>query len=431
MDIFVARQPIFDRNKDIVAYELLYRNSLKNFFDPSVSSSKATSILITNSHINIGMDNLVEDKYAFINFDATLINNDIPSLLNKNRVVIEVLENVEPDRAFLSNIIDLKKKGYTLALDDFTLEYPYKNTIPLYDIIKVDFMLSGLDDAAKIIQKYGNGKRRFLAEKIETVKEFKMAMDMGYDYFQGYFFSKPEIIQGKSPTSINMQYIKLKEEMSKDEINFTKITEIIESDIGLSYKLLRLVNSFALSSEVTSIRHALAILGIKEIEKWINFIMVSDFVSDGADEIVKISIIRSRFAELIAENSSKKEMKYQATLVGLFSMIDVVMGKSLDRIFREIPMNSNVKDAIMGKPTSELYDIYQIVLAYEKADWGNLDKYTNKISITPSIIPDLYFESVSWANKYVFTFDGIDDSIEDDVKNNIKDNTFTSEQDNK
>ena len=140
MDVFVARQPIFNRDKEIVAYELLYRNSLKNFFDPSVSSSKATSILITNSHINIGMDNLVEDKYAFINFDSTLINNDIPSLLNKDSVVIEVLEDVKPDRVFLSNLLALKKQGYKLALDDFTLDYPYQNTIPLYDIIKLDFM---------------------------------------------------------------------------------------------------------------------------------------------------------------------------------------------------------------------------------------------------------------------------------------------------
>ena len=161
MDVFVARQPIFDRNKEIMAYELLYRNSLKNFFDPTVSSTKATSILITNSHINIGMDNLVEDKYAFINFDAALINNDIPALLSKSRVIIEVLETVEPDRVFLSNLIDLKKKGYTLALDDFTLDYPYQNTLPLYDIIKVDFMLAGVDGAKKIIEKYGNGKRKF------------------------------------------------------------------------------------------------------------------------------------------------------------------------------------------------------------------------------------------------------------------------------
>jgi len=409
MDVFVARQPIFNRDKEIVAYELLYRNSLKNFFDPSVSSSKATSILITNSHINIGMDNLVEDKYAFINFDSTLINNDIPSLLNKDSVVIEVLEDVKPDRVFLSNLLALKKQGYKLALDDFTLDYPYQNTIPLYDIIKVDFMLAGLDGAKKIMDKYKNGKRKFLAEKIETVSEFNTALDMGYDYFQGFFFSKPEIIKGKAATSINMQFLKLKEEINKNEVDFNNISKIIESDIGLSYKLLRLVNSFSLNSQVSSIRHALAILGVKEIEKWLNFIMISDFVADGADEVVRLSIIRSRFAELIAEHSNQPQMKYQASLVGLFSMIDVVMGKPFDKIFKEIPMSQNVKDAITNKPTSPLYDMFQVVLSYEKADWDTLDNYTSKLLLNSSEIPDLYFESVSWANKYVFTVDELEE----------------------
>lgn len=409
MDVFVARQPIFNRDKEIVAYELLYRNSLKNFFDPSVSSSKATSILITNSHINIGMDNLVEDKYAFINFDSTLINNDIPSLLNKDSVVIEVLEDVKPDRVFLSNLLALKKQGYTLALDDFTLDYPYQNTIPLYDIIKVDFMLAGLDGAKKIMDKYKNGKRKFLAEKIETVSEFNTALDMGYDYFQGFFFSKPEIIQGKAAMSINMQFLKLKEEINKNEVDFNNISKIIESDIGLSYKLLRLVNSFSLNSQVSSIRHALAILGVKEIEKWLNFIMISDFVADGADEVVRLSIIRSRFAELIAEHSNQPQMKYQASLVGLFSMIDVVMGKPFDKIFKEIPMSQHVKDAITNKPTSPLYDMFQVVLSYEKADWDTLDNYTSKLLLKSNEIPDLYFESVSWANKYVFTVDELEE----------------------
>ena len=415
MDVFVARQPIFNRDKEIVAYELLYRNSLKNFFDPSVSSSKATSILITNSHINIGMDNLVEDKYAFINFDSTLINNDIPSLLNKDSVVIEVLEDVKPDRVFLSNLLALKKQGYKLALDDFTLDYPYQNTIPLYDIIKVDFMLAGLDGAKKIMDKYKNGKRKFLAEKIETVSEFNTALDMGYDYFQGFFFSKPEIIKGKAATSINMQFLKLKEEINKNEVDFNNISKIIESDIGLSYKLLRLVNSFSLNSQVSSIRHALAILGVKEIEKWLNFIMISDFVADGADEVVRLSIIRSRFAELIAEHSNQPQMKYQASLVGLFSMIDVVMGNPFDKIFKEIPMSQNVKDAITNKPTSPLYDMFQVVLSYEKADWDTLDNYTSKLLLNSSEIPDLYFESVSWANKYVFTVDELE---EEERRNN-------------
>ena len=207
--------------------------------------------------------------------------------------------------------------------------------------------------------------------------------------------------------------------MNKEEVDFNKITKIIESDVGISYKLLRLVNSFSLINEVNSIRHALAILGIREIEKWINFIMVSDFISENDDKIVRMSVIRSRFAELIAENSNQVARKYQASLVGLFSMIDVVLGKSLNRIFKEIPMNADVKDAIMLKATSPLYDIYDVILFYEKANWDNLDKSCEKLGINPASVPNLYFESVSWANKYVFTYDEISDQANKESMQNF------------
>ena len=207
--------------------------------------------------------------------------------------------------------------------------------------------------------------------------------------------------------------------MNKEEVDFNKITKIIESDVGISYKLLRLVNSFSFINEVNSIRHALAILGIREIEKWINFIMVSDFISENDDEVVRMSVIRSRFAELIAENSNQVARKYQASLVGLFSMIDVVLGKSLNRIFKEIPMNADVKDAIMLKATSPLYDIYDVILSYEKANWDNLDKSCEKLGINPASVPNLYFESVSWANKYVFTYDEISDQANKESMQNF------------
>lgn len=406
-DVFVGRHSIFNRNKEVVAYELLFRNSLNNFFDKSVSSSKATSILLSNTYLNIGMEKLVEDKIAFINFDATLINNEIPSLLHndRERIVVEVLEDVIPDKLLLSNLLDLKQKGYILALDDFTLDYEYKHTIPLYDIIKVDFMQSGLENAKKIIDMYSNGKRKFLAEKVETHEEFKQALEMGYDYFQGFFFTKPEIVKGKSTSKLNTQFIRLKEEMNKDEIDFKAISTIIESDVDLSYKLLRLVNSFSFSYEVVSIRHALAILGIKEIEKWINFIMVSDFASNRPDDMVRISVIRSRFAELLTENSNQKEKRYQASFVGLFSMIDVILGKSLKKVLNDIPMNSDVKDAIMLRPTSSLYNVMKIVSSYERADWDEIDFHAKKLDIPINIIPELYFQSVFWAKKYVFEID--------------------------
>ena len=396
MDIFVARQPIFNRDNEIVAYELLYRNSLKNFFDESVNSSKATAILITNSYINIGMENLIEDKIGFINFDQTLINNEIPKLLNKDKVVIEVLETVIPDRKIMSNLINLKREGYTLALDDFTLEYQYMKTVPLYDIIKVDFIQTGLSGAEEIIKRFSNGKNKFLAEKVETAEEYNKAYELGYDYFQGYFFSKPQVVKSKSTSGIKYQYLRIKEEMQKEEPDFGEIERIIESDVDMSYKILKLVNTFSLTSEVSSIRHAISILGLKEIDKWLNFIMLQNFTKEKPSELVKMSVIRSKFAELIAMNSNKRNQRYQASLIGLFSLIDAILGKTKEKVLSEIPMTEDVKKAIMLDKSSTLYPIMDIILSYEEAEWDKIDEISKEIQLDVNKVPELYLQAIKW-----------------------------------
>lgn len=407
MDIFVARQPIFNRDNEIVAYELLYRNSLKNFFDESVNSSKATAILITNSYINIGMENLIEDKIGFINFDQTLINNEIPKLLNKDKVVIEVLETVIPDRKIMSNLINLKREGYTLALDDFTLEYQYMKTVPLYDIIKVDFIQTGLSGAEEIIKRFSNGKNKFLAEKVETAEEYNKAYELGYDYFQGYFFSKPQVVKSKSTSGIKYQYLRIKEEMQKEEPDFGEIERIIESDVDMSYKILKLVNTFSLTSEVSSIRHAISILGLKEIDKWLNFIMLQNFTKEKPSELVKMSVIRSKFAELIAMNSNKRNQRYQASLIGLFSLIDAILGKTKEEVLSEIPMTEDVKKAIMLDKSSTLYPIMDIILSYEEAEWDKIDEISKEIQLDVNKVPELYLQAIKWADDYLLKINNI------------------------
>lgn len=407
MDIFVARQPIFNRDNEIIAYELLYRNSLKNFFDESVNSSKATAILITNSYINIGMENLIEDKIGFINFDQTLINNEIPKLLNKDKVVIEVLETVIPDRKIMSNLINLKREGYTLALDDFTLEYQYMKTVPLYDIIKVDFIQTGLSGAEEIIKRFSNGKNKFLAEKVETAEEYNKAYELGYDYFQGYFFSKPQVVKSKSTSGIKYQYLRIKEEMQKEEPDFGEIERIIESDVDMSYKILKLVNTFSLTSEVSSIRHAISILGLKEIDKWLNFIMLQNFTKEKPSELVKMSVIRSKFAELIAMNSDKRNQRYQASLIGLFSLIDAILGKTKEKVLSEIPMTEDVKKAIMLDKSSTLYPIMDIILSYEEAEWDKIDEISKEIQLDVNKVPELYLQAIKWADDYLLKINNI------------------------
>lgn len=401
MDVFVARQPIFDSKRKIYAYELLYRNSMTNSFDPSVDSTRATSVLLNNSYISIGIDKLTENRMAFVNFDENLILDQVALMLNKDKVVVEILETVVPTEALISELIHLKNLGYTLALDDFTIDYPYTEIIDLCDIIKVDFSLTTIVQARKILEKYGDGKKKFLAEKIETEAMYKLAAVMGYDYFQGYYFSKPVIIKGKSTKSIKIQYTRARTELNSPNPNFAKLAAIIESDIDMSYKLLRTVNSFALVSKMTSIRHALAYLGIDEIRKWLNFVIVQDAIDERTFELVRISVVRSKFCELMADSSPYAKRKYEASLAGLFSMIDAMLEKPLHEIMHELPISEEIKGAISGEEKNNFYHILKIAVNYEKAVWEELEEDLRIVRVKEEILPDLYFEAVRWADEFM------------------------------
>ncbi len=393
MDVFVARQPIFDRKKSVVAYELLYRDSPANFFNSSIGATKATSILLSNSYFSFGIDMLLEDKRAFINFDKVLIKNEVPILLDKNRVVVEILEDIIPDKNFIYKLKELKNKGYILALDDFTKDYQYKEIVDIVDIIKVDFMLSSKEDIKEIIKKYSDGKKKFLAEKIENLDEFNDALELGYDYFQGYFFSKPIMVQSKKIDSLELSYIKLTEEISKDEVDYKIIASIIESDLDMSYKLLKIVNSYSLSSKVNSIPHAISMMGISELRKWASLVLIGELSFGKPTEVLRLSILRSKFAELLAEKTLYRQKKHELALVGLFSMIDVLLQKPIDTIFSQLHVSDEIKLAIKLDSKSELYPIYKLVIDYEMGNWKEMDKDLKLLDIFRNI-PDIYIQAI-------------------------------------
>lgn len=277
MDVYVARQPIFDINQKVQAYELLFRSGLDNFF-PDIDGDVATSKVISNSFISIGLDELTKGKKAFINFTRKLIVNGAASALPKEVMTIEVLESIEPDEEVLEALFILKHQGYTIALDDFVLKPKFQPFIDLADIIKIDFMGTKKIDRWRIVNSYESKGITFLAEKIETSEEFHEAKDIGYTLFQGYFFCKPEIIQGTDIPGYKINYLELLKEINTPNIDFDKMEAIIKRDVSLSFKLLKLINSVAYSfyNKIKSIKHALVLLGILEIKKWLYLVALTE-----------------------------------------------------------------------------------------------------------------------------------------------------------
>ncbi len=396
MEVFIARQPIFDKKKNVYAYELLYRTGERNV-SGVIDGDQATSSVVGNALMLAGLETLTQNRLAFINFTKQLIIDEIPTVFSNENLVIEILEDIVPDPEFIASCKRLKEKGYTIALDDFVLDYPYESILDLADIIKVDFLLTTPQERKMIIQKYGNRNIRFLAEKIETLEQFEEAMDYGYAYFQGYFFSKPVIMKHTDIKPASLNYIKILEELDSDVPEYERIASVIEADVSLSYKLLRLINSaaFYTNSRVTSIKHALVMLGFKEIRKWISIVMLRELAEGKPDEIIRVSLLRGRMGEILSNQFDLESRRTEVFLMGMFSMIDTLMGQSMENALTVLPLEDDVKAGILGEKNA-FSDLFRIVTAYEKGNWDYLFLKAKAYDVGLNVFPDAYIEAAKW-----------------------------------
>jgi c-di-GMP-related signal transduction protein len=400
LDICVARQPIFDRQQRVFGYEILYRQSPEYSYS-SLNDDQATAEVITNSLMSIGIKDLTNGKPAFINFTENMLKSGIATLLPKN-CAIEILENIQPDEEIVRTCIYLKKKGYLIVLDDFKYDSCYIALLRLADIVKMDFLDSKPEDIKEMLKQIGNVNAKFLAEKVETREQYDMAMEMGFSLFQGYFFSKPTTVMGKDiPISVNK--INLLHEICKLDPEFGDISKIIEIDLSLSYKLLRLINSgaFKFKNDVKSVKHALVLLGVTEIKKWACLVCLRDIAFGKPDEIVRLCLIRAKFAELIAEKIGLSSNKSAAFIIGLFSMIDVIMDRSLSDILSELPLSMEINQTLLGEQSSPLGKVYQLVLVYETGDWQFISVLINECGLKSADLIHLYIQAVKWTNEVI------------------------------
>ena len=301
MEVFVATQPIFNIKKKIVAYELLFRSNSNNYYN-GTDGDDATSNVISNSFTIIGLEKLTFGKRAFINFTESLLLNEIPLLLNKDEIVVEILENIKPTEEIINTCSKLKALGYILALDDFVFSPEYEPLMELANIIKVDFIITKGKERGDIIKRAKNRKIEFLAEKVETLEEYEEAVKLGYSYFQGYFFSKPTIIKGRDIPSNTLNKFNLLKAVSEENFDIKKIEDIIKIDVSFSYKLLKYINSasFGLKAEISSIKQALALLGKQEVVKWLSLLIINTIGENKNESIVSSCVTRAKFGELIA-----------------------------------------------------------------------------------------------------------------------------------
>ena len=398
MDVFVARQPIFDIDQAVYGYELLYRDGIDNYYK-HIDGDVATSEVLNSSFFLIGLDSLTNCRRAFINFTTNLIENEIPTIFDKQLIVIEVLEDIKLRPGVIDACRKLKEKGYTIALDDFVFEAKYLSLLDIADIIKIDFLATSRKEREQVANIALKKGIIILAEKVETREEFEEAVELGCTYFQGYFFSKPVVMSGKDLPISPANYFNILEELHTSEPDLNRIAIILERDLSLSYKLLKLINSaaFSIRGKIDSIKNAVTMLGINEFEKWINLIILKELGANKPKEIIRLSIIRAKFCELIAQELEQVEEKSKFFITGMFSLLDVLMNDKLENLLTELPITEDIKSALL-KREGIFGRVFNLVLAYEKAKWNKVSQKANRLNLPEEKIADVYKKAIRWCD---------------------------------
>lgn len=398
MEVFIARQPIFNEHRKLHAYELLYRGT-KTHTLTSVTGEQATTSLLSSTFLTEGVEIISGSRPCFINFTEELLLKKVPFSFPKTRIVVEILEDVQPTDEIIRVCKTLSKKGYTLALDDFVYDRSFDPLIEWVDIVKIDFRLSPLDEVLKTVHKLKRFNVKLLAEKIETQDEYTKAIKMGFTYFQGFFFCRPESIKIKELAAAKLSLIHLLAEVTKKSTTIDRLHEIISKDISISYKLLRFLNSayFYLVQKVTTVKHAIAYLGEKELRSFIMLVLVSELASDKPEELVRLALVRAKFCELLALESHFAEDASEIYLIGLFSLIDVMLDSTMEEIVNKLPLTPSAREALINK-SGEYALFLQSSIAYERLQQKKLASALAPLQIEDERVAEIYLQAIKYAN---------------------------------
>ena len=346
--MFIARQPIFDKTKEVYGYELLFRGSNTSNAYNGTSAESSTAVVL-GGLFEIGVDKIVGDKKAFVNFNYNSLMSNSIELVDPSTLIIEVLEDVEVDARLMRRLDSLHKEGYRIALDDFVQSIKDFKIVPVADIIKYDLIATPLDTIQDEVMEALRRKKVLLAEKVETEEEFIAARKMGFQLFQGYFFSKPVIIaglKGKKP-DITI-YRRILNELHQEEPSFQGLAEILETDVSVAYRLVNVVSKKNEHDIQKGLKSALVKMGLTDFERWVHIMMLQDLSVNKPHELIRTSLIRSKFGELVANNTGSLYTRAsEVSLMCLFSVLDAMLDLTMGEAMADLSISSDIKDALV------------------------------------------------------------------------------------
>ncbi|MDR0324808.1 MAG: HDOD domain-containing protein [Oscillospiraceae bacterium] len=397
---YFARQPILDQNMRLYGYEMLYRGGPHADNSGNLVDGDAATAAVIEAFQVRGIDKLAGGKKAFVNFTQKLLLDGVPAYFPPQSLVVEILEDVDPTPELLEELRRLKSLGYMLALDDFVFRPALKPLLRLADIVKVDFFDSvfSMKNFYAVCSHINLAKCLLLAERVETHTAYEKARELGCQLFQGYFFARPTTMSEKTVGVMRINALRMMAEVSRDGIDFNRIAAIIKQDIGLTYKILKLVNSayFGLVKEITDVKKAVVYLGQMELKKWISFAALVNMSDRKPPELIEMSLVRAHFCETVALHLQLPQESDAFFLTGLFSLLDIMLDTNIHSLLEDVTLPELSHTALTGG-RGYMRDTLDLIIALEKGNWEEVLRLSNALSVDSGDMSDLYADSLQWS----------------------------------
>ena len=392
---YIARQPILNRDQDTYGYELLFRSGPEDFFcsnDPDAATCHTVdfSLLFGNAALTSGHP-------AFINCTRNVLLRDVITLLPRDRVIIEVIEDVLADQETLAACARLRRAGYLLALDDYVPTLETARLLSFADIVKVDFLATNAARQAAIAADMHRRGIRLLAEKVETREQFHYALRLGYHYFQGYFFCRPQTLTMQDIPCSKLAYVQVLNIANRELYDVGELEQAILREPSLCYRLLRYLNSAAFGLfPIRSIRHALSMLGQREIRKWVSIVVAISISGQGPGELIYSALVRARSCELLATHCG--EDSSAAFIVGILSLMDALLDRPMEMVISQLPLGPECKDALLGGANS-LGELLRLAICCERGDWNEISSIICERGLSEDAVFQSHQEACLWSSE--------------------------------
>ncbi len=391
-NFFIARQPIFDAELNVQAYELLFRDGdtgVANFADGNIASSQ----VMINAFLELGIDNISDKRISFINLTRDFIVGQLPLPITPDTVVIEILEDIEVDEELIEALKSFSAQGFMLALDDYTFTEDKKPLFDIVDIVKVDIMDCDRETLEHDVRNLQKHNVKLLAEKVETREEFELCKSLGFDFYQGYFISRPEIIKGQALKPSRVALLEILSIIEDPDCDVSVLEKLISQDVTISYKILRIINSsfFGFRRNIDSVKQAVISLGMKAIRDWFVILALTS-IDDKPRELMMLILVRARMMQLLAEELQLNAD--QCFTAGLFSSIDAIMDQPMDEVLKSLPLSSEIAKALL-KQEGEIGELLHLILSYERGQWSEV----SESGLPAEQLSLCYLDSMSWAKE--------------------------------